>query len=140
MVKQVLSKVMSLSDRNVSNESDILIKSLDMKKVRPEYTRERVVTPRTPGHVRESILNVCGVTILFRITVGVRLSSHSLVEYGNMNKSGSTLNVSNESGSTSNVSNRGDSTLSVSNESGTPIKSWDTEEVRPECIRECGDT
>ncbi|KRZ51149.1 hypothetical protein T02_9231 [Trichinella nativa] len=101
--------------RNVSNESDILIKSLDMKKVRPAYIRERVVTPRTPGHVRESILNVCG------------------------NKSGSTLNVSNESGSTSNVSNRGDSTLSVANESGTPKKSWDSEEVRPECIRDTGD-
>ncbi|KRX54267.1 hypothetical protein T09_11194 [Trichinella sp. T9] len=104
-----------------------------MKKVPPEYIRERVVTPRTPGHVCESILNVCGVTILF---LRVRLSSHSLVEYGNMNKSGSTSNVSNESCSTSNISNRGDSTLNVSNESGTPKRSWDTEEVRPKCIRE----
>ncbi|KRX45538.1 hypothetical protein T05_10256 [Trichinella murrelli] len=98
-----------------------------MKKVRPEYIRERVVTPRTPGHVCESILNVCGVTILF---LGVRLSSHSLVEYGNM-VCGHTSSVLNESASTSD-----DSTLNVSNESGTPKKSWDTEEVRPERIRE----
>ncbi|KRY10204.1 hypothetical protein T12_1118 [Trichinella patagoniensis] len=91
-----------------------------------------VVTPRTPGLVCESILNVCVVTILF---LGVRLSSHSLVEYGNM-VCGHTSNVLNESCSTSNVSNRGDFTLNVSNESGTPKKSWNTEKIRPAYIRE----